>query len=40
LLVEKPIADTLENADMIIKAAHDAKVKLMVGISRDLIPPS
>lgn len=31
LLVEKPIADTLENADMMIKAAHDAKVKLMVG---------
>ena len=31
LLVEKPIADTLENADTIINAAHDAKVKLMVG---------
>ena len=31
LLIEKPIADTLENADMIIKAAKDAKVKLVVG---------
>lgn len=31
LLVEKPIADSLENADMMIHAAHDAKVKLMVG---------
>jgi len=31
LLVEKPIANTIENADIIIKAAHDAKVKLMVG---------
>lgn len=31
LLVEKPIANTIENADTIIKAAHDAKVKLMVG---------
>ncbi len=31
LLVEKPIADTLENADTIISSAHDAKVKLMVG---------
>ncbi len=31
LLVEKPIADTVENADIMIKAAHDAKVKLMVG---------
>ncbi len=31
VLVEKPIADTLENADKMIKAAHDAKVKLMVG---------
>jgi UDP-N-acetylglucosamine 3-dehydrogenase len=31
LLVEKPIADTLENADAMISAAHDAKVKLMVG---------
>lgn len=31
LLVEKPIADTLESADTMISAAHDAKVKLMVG---------
>ncbi|MCX9010287.1 MAG: UDP-N-acetylglucosamine 3-dehydrogenase [Candidatus Methanoperedens sp.] len=31
LLVEKPVADNLENADVIINAAHDAKVKLMVG---------
>lgn len=31
LLVEKPVADTLEKADTIINAAHDAKVKLMVG---------
>ncbi len=31
LLVEKPIADTLENADKMIHAAHDSKVKLMVG---------
>ncbi|CAG0999747.1 myo-inositol 2-dehydrogenase / D-chiro-inositol 1-dehydrogenase [Methanosarcinales archaeon] len=31
LLVEKPISNTIENADTIIKAAHDAKVKLMVG---------
>jgi len=31
LLVEKPIADSLENADKMIHAAHDAKVKLMVG---------
>ncbi len=31
LLVEKPIADTLENADAMIHAAHDANVKLMVG---------
>jgi len=31
LLVEKPIADTLENADEMIHAAHDSKVKLMVG---------
>lgn len=31
LLVEKPIADTLKNADTMINAAHDAKVKLMVG---------
>ena len=31
LLVEKPIADTLKNADTMINAARDAKVKLMVG---------
>lgn len=31
LLVEKPIADTLPNADAMILAAHDANVKLMVG---------
>lgn len=31
LLVEKPIADTLENADKMINAAHDSKVKFMVG---------
>jgi UDP-N-acetylglucosamine 3-dehydrogenase len=31
LLVEKPIADTLKNADAMIAAAHDAKLKLMVG---------
>ena len=31
LLVEKPIADTLENADKMIHAAHDSKVKFMVG---------
>ena len=31
LLVEKPIADTLENADKMIHAARDSKVKLMVG---------
>ncbi len=31
LLVEKPITDSLENADKMIHAAHDAKVKLMVG---------
>ena len=31
LLVEKPIADTLENADRIIKAANEAGLKLMVG---------
>ncbi len=31
LLVEKPVADTIENADTIISAAHDADVKLMVG---------
>jgi UDP-N-acetylglucosamine 3-dehydrogenase len=31
VLVEKPIADTVENADEIIKAARQNKVKLMVG---------
>ena len=31
ILVEKPISNTLENADIMINAAHDAKVKLMVG---------
>ena len=31
LLVEKPISDTIENADKMIHAARDAKVKLMVG---------
>lgn len=31
ILVEKPIADSLENADAMIKAAKDAGVKLMVG---------
>jgi UDP-N-acetylglucosamine 3-dehydrogenase len=31
VLVEKPIADTVENADEIIKAARGNKVKLMVG---------
>ena len=31
LLVEKPIADTLENAEKLTKAAKDASVKLMVG---------
>jgi UDP-N-acetylglucosamine 3-dehydrogenase len=31
LLVEKPIADTLENAEKLTKAAADAGVKLMVG---------
>ena len=31
LLVEKPIADTIENADIMINSAHDAKIKLMVG---------
>jgi len=31
VLVEKPIADTVENADALIKAARENKVKLMVG---------
>ena len=31
LLVEKPIADTLENAQILTRAAEDAGVKLMVG---------
>jgi len=31
LLVEKPIADTIENADRIINAANHAGLKLMVG---------
>lgn len=31
VLVEKPIADTVENADEIIKVARQNKVKLMVG---------
>jgi len=31
VLVEKPIANTVENANEIIKAARDNKVKLMVG---------
>jgi UDP-N-acetylglucosamine 3-dehydrogenase len=31
VLVEKPVADTIENADEIIKAARDNKVKLMLG---------
>lgn len=31
LLVEKPIADTLENAEKLTRAAKDAGVKLMVG---------
>ena len=31
ILVEKPIADTVENADEVIKAARENKVKLMVG---------
>ena len=31
ILIEKPIADTLENADKIISAAEDAGVKLVIG---------
>jgi len=31
ILVEKPIADTVENADEVIKAARQSGVKLMVG---------
>lgn len=31
ILVEKPIADTVENADEVIKAARQNRVKLMVG---------
>lgn len=31
ILVEKPLTDTLENADAIISAAHDAGLTLMVG---------
>lgn len=31
LLVEKPIADTVENAETIIKAACDENIKLMIG---------
>ena len=31
LLIEKPIADTLENADIIVEAAKDTKIKLVVG---------
>ncbi len=31
LLIEKPIADTLSNADRIIKVAKDANVKLVIG---------
>jgi UDP-N-acetylglucosamine 3-dehydrogenase len=31
VLIEKPIADTLHNADAMINAARDAKIKLMVG---------
>lgn len=31
MLIEKPIADTVANAEMIVKAAHKAKVKMMVG---------
>ncbi|MDY6931663.1 MAG: Gfo/Idh/MocA family oxidoreductase [Halobacteriota archaeon] len=31
ILIEKPIADTLENAEIITKAAEDAGVKIVVG---------
>lgn len=31
ILIEKPIADTLEDADELVEAAHQNKVKLMVG---------
>jgi len=31
ILIEKPIADTIENADEVIKAARENRVKLMVG---------
>ncbi|MDY6864985.1 MAG: Gfo/Idh/MocA family oxidoreductase [Halobacteriota archaeon] len=31
ILIEKPISDTLENADKIINAAEDAEVKLVIG---------
>jgi UDP-N-acetylglucosamine 3-dehydrogenase len=31
MLIEKPIADTVANAEMIVNAAHKAKVKMMVG---------
>jgi UDP-N-acetylglucosamine 3-dehydrogenase len=31
VLIEKPVADTIENADEVIKAARENKVKLMVG---------
>lgn len=31
ILVEKPLADTVENAEAIISAAHDADLTLMVG---------
>jgi UDP-N-acetylglucosamine 3-dehydrogenase len=31
MLIEKPIADTIANAEMIVAAAHKAKVKIMVG---------
>jgi len=31
VLVEKPIADTVENADEMMEASRDSRVKLMVG---------